>query len=164
MECRIFFVSYSCNVRSSLLYECRRPKFDVDANQQQEVLMLTPSCVAAVGVLINGQALSTQAQRSALTHFAICPLMVLLLLPSITSLPALAELSSGRFHVPTPMPFPMRVHKLILRRGNIHPNLFRNSRSKFCMEANHPFHQDNLIIPPPCVAAPKSDRGRVSTS
>ena len=35
-------------------YECRRPKFDVDANQplQQEVLLLTPSCVAAVDVLL----------------------------------------------------------------------------------------------------------------
>ena len=29
---------------------------------------------------MNGQALSTQAQRSALTHFAICPLLDLLLL------------------------------------------------------------------------------------
>ena len=116
----------------------------MDANQQQEVLKLTPSCVAAVGVLINGQALSTQAQRSALTHFAICPLMVLLLLPSITSLPALAELSSGRFHVPTPMPFPMRVHKLILRRGTIHPTLFRNSPLKFDMEATESYHNTTV--------------------
>ena len=63
----------------TIIYECRRPKFDVDANQQPEVLMLTPSCVAAVDVLISGQALSTQAQRSALTHFATCPLLDLLL-------------------------------------------------------------------------------------
>ena len=42
--------------------------------------MLTPLCVAVVDVLINGQALSTQAQRSTLTHFAICPLLDLLLL------------------------------------------------------------------------------------
>ena len=42
--------------------------------------MLTPSCVAAVDALTNGQALSTQAQRSVLTHFAICPLLDLLLL------------------------------------------------------------------------------------
>ena len=37
--------------------------------------MPTPSCVAAVDVLINDHALSTQAQRGALTHFAICPLL-----------------------------------------------------------------------------------------
>ena len=49
----------------------------MDANQQQDVRMLIPSCVAAVDVLINGQALSTQAQRSALDIFrdmsAYCP-------------------------------------------------------------------------------------------
>ena len=57
--------------------------------------MLTPSCVATVDALINGQALSTQFQRSALTHFAIFPLLALLLLiPSITSLRPLAELFS----------------------------------------------------------------------
>ena len=80
MDSLIFFVSYSCNVRSSLItYECRRPKVNVDANQQQGVLILSPSCVAAVDVLINGHALFTQAQCSALTHFAICPLLDLLL-------------------------------------------------------------------------------------
>ena len=42
--------------------------------------MLRQSCVAAVDVLVNDQALSTQAQRSALTHFAICLLLDLLLL------------------------------------------------------------------------------------
>ena len=42
--------------------------------------MFTPSCVAAVDALVNGQVISTQAQRSALTHFAICPLLDLLLL------------------------------------------------------------------------------------
>ena len=48
--------------------------------------MRTQSCVAAVDVLINAQALSKQAQRSPLTHFAICPLLVLLLsIPSTTS-------------------------------------------------------------------------------
>ena len=41
--------------------------------------MVKPSCVAAVDVLINGHALFTQAQCSALTHFAICPLLDLLL-------------------------------------------------------------------------------------
>ena len=57
--------------------------------------MLAPSCVAALDILINGQALSTQAQRDALTHLAIRPLLVLLLLmSSITSLRALAELFS----------------------------------------------------------------------
>ena len=69
--------------------------------------MVTPSCVAAVDVLINGQALSTQAQRNALTHFAICPLLdLLLLMPSIASLRVLAELSSRCFQVSTLMPFP----------------------------------------------------------
>ena len=68
------------------------------------------------------------------------------------------------FQVPTPMPFPLRVHKLLLRRGHIRPTLLRNSRPKFVMEANQPFQQGNIIKTPPCVAAPKSDRGRVSTS
>ena len=68
------------------------------------------------------------------------------------------------FQVPTLMPFPTKVHKLLLQRGNIHPTLFRNSLPKFDIEANQPFQEDNIIIPPPCVAAPKSDRGRVSTS
>ena len=91
--------------------------------------MRTSSCVAAVDALINGEALSTQAQRSALTHFAICLLLdLLLLIPSMTSLRALAELSSRCFQVPMLMPFPVRIHKLLLRRGNIHPStLFRNS-------------------------------------
>ena len=61
-------------------YECRRPKFGVDVNQQVEVRMLAPSCIAAVEVLINGQALSSHAQRSAFTNFAICSLLDLLLL------------------------------------------------------------------------------------
>ena len=78
--------------------------------------MLTPSCVAAVSVLINGQALSSQARRSALTHFAICPLVVpLLLIPSITYLRALAEFSSRCFQVPTLMPFPTYKGTLILQ-------------------------------------------------
>ena len=72
-------------------------------------------------------------------------------------------LSQVKFiQVPTFMPFPIRAHKLILRRGNIHLTLFRNSRPKFDMEANQPFQQANLIITPPCVAAPKSDKGRVN--
>ena len=37
------------------------------------------------------------------------------------------------FPVPTPTPFPIRVHKLLLRRGNIHPTLFLNSRPKIDM-------------------------------
>ena len=37
--------------------------------------MLTPSSVASVDVLTNGQTLSAQAQRSALPHFAICPIL-----------------------------------------------------------------------------------------
>ena len=107
----------------------------------------------------------TQAQHSVLTHFAIRPLLVVLLsISSIMSLRALAELSSRYFQVPTLLPVPIRVHKLLLRRGNIHPNLFRNSGPKFDMEANQPFQQDNLMKTPPCVAAPKSDRGRLSTS
>ena len=57
--------------------------------------MLTQSCVDAVDVQINGQALPAQAQRSGLTHFAIYLLLDLLLsIPSITALRALAELSS----------------------------------------------------------------------
>ena len=101
--------------------------------------MRTPSCIAAVDVLINGQALSTQAQRSPLTHFGICPLLVLLLpTPSITSLHALAELSYKCFKVPTRLPFPIRVQKILLRRGNIHSTVFRNSGPKFDMEANQP--------------------------
>ena len=61
--------------------------------------------------LPNGQALSTQAQRSALTHFPICPLLDLLLsIPSIASLRALTEPSSGCFQVPTLKPFPIKVH------------------------------------------------------
>ena len=97
--------------------------------------------------------------------FTICPFLVLLLLiPWITSLRALVELSSGCFQVRTSMPFSIGVHKLILRRGNIHPTLFRNFRPKLDMEANQPLQQENLIItPPPCVTAPKSDVGRVST-
>ena len=82
--------------------------------------MPTPSRVAAVDVLLNYQALSTQAQRSALIHFAICPLRdLLLLIPSITSFASVgrALFQVRCFQVPTLMP----VHKLILRRGNIHP-------------------------------------------
>ena len=37
--------------------------------------MLTPSCVAAVGALISWSSSFTQAQRSALAHFAICPFL-----------------------------------------------------------------------------------------
>ena len=123
--------------------------------------MRTPSCVAAIDVLINGQALSTQVQLSPLTCFAICPLLALLLsIPSITSLCALAELSYRRFQVPTLLPFPMRAHKFLLRRGNIHPTLFRSPGPKFDMEPNQPFEQDNFVKTPPCAAAPKSDRGQ----
>ena len=131
--------------------------------------MLAPSCVAAVDVLFNGLTFFTQAQRSALTHFAICPLLDLPLIQSITSLRALAELSSrsGDSTFQRSCPFllrSIRLHTLLLRQGNIHPTLFRNSRPKFDMEANQPFQQDNLNIAPPYVVAPKSGRGRVSTS
>ena len=52
----------------------------MDANQRwhPEVLILTPSCVAAVDALVNDDALVTQAQHSTVTHFAICLLLVLL--------------------------------------------------------------------------------------
>ena len=103
-------------MRSSLsLMSVVDPKFDVDANQQLQLevlIMRTPLCVAAVDVPMNDQALSTQAQRSPLTHFAICPL--LLLLPSIaliTSLRALAELSYRYFQVPALLPFPIPLTK-----------------------------------------------------
>ena len=127
MECRIFFMSYSCSVRSSLpgiTYECRRPQFDVDATREQEVLMLTPSCVAAVDVLINGRALSTQAQRSALTHFVICPLLVLLLLIPSKRLCAHWLSSLPRVQVPTLVPFLVRVHTHIFYDGAIFIHFF----------------------------------------
>ena len=117
----------------------------------QEVLTPTPSCVAALDALINVQTISTQAHRSAFTHFAICPLLVLLLsIPSITYLRALAELSSRCFQVPTLLPFPTKVRKLLLRRGSIHPTFFLNSRPKFDMEASQTFQQDNIIITRRC--------------
>ena len=73
----------------------------------------------------NGQVLSTQAHRSALTDFATCPPLVpLLLIYKITSVRAFTELSSRCFQVPTLMPFSIRVHKRILRRGNIQPLCF----------------------------------------
>ena len=92
---------------------------------QQEVVMLTPSCVAPVDVLINGQILSIQAHRNALTLFTICPLLVLLLVPSITSIRALAKLSFRCFQVLTLMLFLVRVRKRFLRLDKIHPNLVR---------------------------------------
>ena len=73
-------MSYGAIVRSLSHMHFDDPKFDVEANEQQEVLMTTPSCVAAVDVLINSQAVSTQAQCSAITHFAVCPLLDVLLL------------------------------------------------------------------------------------
>ena len=80
--------------------------------------MRKPPCAAAVDVLINGQALFTQAQRSAHARFAIGPLLVLLLLtPSITYLRAVAELSCRCSQVPTLLPFPVRVHKFMLRQA-----------------------------------------------
>ena len=76
--------------------------------------MLTPSCVAAVDVVIKGQALSTQAQRSALTHFATCPVLDLLLLHQLRLCArGRAPYQIRFFQVPTLMPFIMRVHKLI---------------------------------------------------
>ena len=109
-------------------YECQRPKFDVDTNQplQQEVLIMrTPSCVAAVDVLINGQALPTQVQRSPLTHFAICPVLVVRLsIPSIAPLRALAELSYGCFQVPTLLPFPIWGYTNLLYDGAIFTQLY----------------------------------------
>ena len=111
--------------------------------------MLAPSCVAAVDVLFNGLTFFTQAQRSALTHFAICPLLDLPLIQSITSLRALAELSSrsGDSTFQRSCPFllrSIRLHTLLLRQGNIHPTLFRNSRPKFDMEVSQPFQLDDL--------------------
>ena len=142
MECRIFFVSYSCNVISYHLWvsttQIRRGREPTIATGGSYAV--APSFVAAVDAPVNDQDLSTQARRSALTHFAISPLLVLLLLvSSITSLRELAELSSRCFQVPTLLPFPIRVHKLLLRRGNIHPTLFPISRPKFDMAANQPF-------------------------
>ena len=96
--------------------------------------MRTPSCIVGVDVLLNGQALSTQAQRNPLTHFAICPLLVLLLsIPSITYLRALAELSSRCFQVPTLLPFPMSVHTQKITTGQYSPNF----TSKFRTQIRH---------------------------
>ena len=136
----------------------------MDANQQQQVLILTLSCVATVDVLMNGQALSTQAQRSALTHFAICP-FVDLLLHQLRLCARWPSSLPGQVQVPTLiMPFPIRVHKLLLRRGNIDLTLLRNSRLKFDMEVSQPFQQDNIIIPPCRVSQHPNQTGRVSTS
>ena len=90
-----------------ITYDCRRPKFDVDANPpwQQEIPILASSCVPAVNSQNNGQALPTQAQRSALTNFAICLLLVPLLSSSITSLRLFADVSFMCFEVPTILPF-----------------------------------------------------------
>ena len=151
-------MSYRCKCK--IITITRRSKFDVDANQQQEVLLLTPSdsCAAAVDVLINGQALPTKAQRSALTRFAMCPLLDLLLLTPIKSLRALAELSSRCFQAPPLMPSSIRVRKLLLRRGNIHPTLLRSSRPKLdigepTISTRDSYH--NI----PYIAARRSDRG-----
>ena len=84
-----------------ITYVCRRPNFDVDA-KQQEVLMPIRSRVANIYVLINDQALSTQDPQGAITHFAICPLLDLLLLHQLrlrarwpSSLPVQVLLSSN---------------------------------------------------------------------
>ena len=59
--------------------------------------MLTPSYVAA-DILNNGEGVSAQAQLCAITRFATCPLLILVLLTlSSTSLRALSELSSRCF-------------------------------------------------------------------
>ena len=79
--------------------------------------MLIPSCVAAVDALFNGQPLSTQAQRSAFAHVAICPLLDLLLLHVFARVGG-ALFQVNLFQVPTLMPFPIRVHNKN-RRGNI---------------------------------------------
>ena len=73
-------------------YHSRRPRSDVDAHQH-EALLLTPSCVSAVNVITNGQVLATQAQRSALKHFAICPLLHWLLLHHVVFARSLSYLS-----------------------------------------------------------------------
>ena len=85
--------------------------------------MLTSSCVAAVDVLINGQALSTQAQRSDLTHSAICPLLALLLLiQSITSLRALPELSYRCFQVSNALSLSYKDTQTSFTAGQYSPN------------------------------------------
>ena len=89
----------------TITYECRQPNVDVDANQQQ-VLKLTPSCAAAVGVLMNGQALSMQALRSALTHFAICLLDLQYYINCVFAHVGRALFQVRFFQVPTLMPFP----------------------------------------------------------
>ena len=82
MECRIFSVSYSCNMRSSFNLSLMSvdPTWARSNHCKRRLLCWHHLCVAAVDALINGQALSTQAQRSALAHFAIWSLPVLPLL------------------------------------------------------------------------------------
>ena len=117
MACCIF-VSYSCNVRPScnlllMSTQCRRPKFDVNTNQplQQEVLMLTPSCVAADAALLMAKLLLRRL-RAVLSHNNdICPLLVLLLSNNRLRLRARwpSSLSSRCLQVPTLLLLPIGV-------------------------------------------------------
>ena len=76
--------------------------------------MLAPSFAAAVDAPVDDQDMSTQAQRSALTHFATCPVLDLLLLHQLRLCArGRAPYQIRFFQVPTLMPFIMRVHKLI---------------------------------------------------
>ena len=122
--------------------------------------MLTPSFVAAVDVLINGQALFTQTQRSALTHFAICPLLNLLLLHKFVSARVGRALFQVRFfQVPTRMPFPIRVHNFFYDVAIFTQLCFVSHEPKSIWRQTNHFNK-TILSTPHCVAAPKSDRGR----
>ena len=77
--------------------------------------MLTPSCVAADDGLINGQALSTQTQPNALKHFAICPLLDLLLLHQL------------RLYASWPSSLPGQV----LPSSNVHAFSYKGAQTHF---------------------------------
>ena len=112
--------------------------------------MRTPSCVAAV---IIGQALSTQAQRSHQCSHTFrdfspyCPATTVSAIDFV-----FANVGRALLQVLPCSNGPALSYegtRLYLRRGNIHPNLFRNSGPQFYMVANQPFQQYNLIKTPP---------------
>ena len=141
--------------------ECRRPKFDVSANEifEQEVLILrTPSCVAAADALIlwssSSHEESTHCSHTFRDILPLCPSIIntidyvcarvdRALLQVLPSSNALALAHNGTRTSST--------------SGNIHRTLFRNSGPKLDIKANQPFQQEDLIQTPPCFAAPKSE-------
>ena len=116
--------------------------------------------VAEVDVLINGQALSTQAQRVALTHFATCPFFSLLMLIQLfTSLRALAEFSSrsrtSKFHRSCPF---LLEYTICFYDGAIFAQLCFVIHDPNSTWKQPTISTENIIIRPPFVATPKSDK------